>query len=42
MFFNVLPSGEPDYLTVHAGLPPRTGVKWLLSQWIRDRPFGQP
>ena len=39
MFYNVLPSGEPDYATLHAGLPPTTGVKWLLSQWIRSKPL---
>lgn len=34
---NVLPSGEPDTGTLHAGLPPTAGRKWILSQWIRDR-----
>jgi hypothetical protein len=29
--------GRPDPLTVHAGLPPTSGEKWILSQWIRDR-----
>ncbi|HEY6578032.1 MAG TPA: 2OG-Fe(II) oxygenase [Rhizomicrobium sp.] len=37
-FRNILPSGEPDVLTLHAGLPPLRGEKWLLSQWIRTRP----
>ncbi len=37
-FANVDESGAPDYRTVHAGLPPTSGVKWLLSQWVRDRP----
>jgi len=23
--------------TLHAGLPPLSGEKWLLSQWLRDR-----
>jgi prolyl 4-hydroxylase len=35
---NVLPNGEPDAGTLHAGLPPTAGRKWILSQWIRDRP----
>jgi hypothetical protein len=39
LFFNVLPSGEPDRSTVHAGLPPTRGVKWLLSQWLRAKPL---
>jgi prolyl 4-hydroxylase len=37
-WWNVLPNGEPDRNTVHAGLPPTRGRKWVLSQWLRDRP----
>lgn len=29
--------GRPDPMTLHAGLPPASGEKWVLSQWIRDR-----
>jgi len=29
--------GNPDRRTLHAGLAPTRGEKWLLSQWIRDR-----
>ena len=29
--------GRPDPMTLHAGLPPTSGEKWTLSQWIRDR-----
>jgi hypothetical protein len=36
-FANVDPAGEPDRRTLHAGQPPTSGEKWLLSQWIRDR-----
>lgn len=45
VFFNVDPAGQPDRRTLHAGLPPTRGEKWLLSQWFRDRPasgFGDP
>ena len=35
---NVGPDGRPDPLTRHAGLPPTSGEKWILSQWIRGRP----
>ena len=37
-FSNVRPDGRPDRNTVHAGLPPTRGRKWVLSQWLRDRP----
>jgi len=38
VFANVGPDLEPDPRTLHAGRPPISGEKWLLSQWIRDRP----
>jgi hypothetical protein len=34
---NVDDQGQPDFLTYHAGCPPVSGEKWILSQWIRDR-----
>ena len=37
-FDNVLPDGSGNLKTLHAGLAPIRGEKWLLSQWIRDRP----
>jgi len=37
LFSNVLADGQPDKATLHAGLPPTRGQKWLLSQWIRTR-----
>jgi len=37
IFFNVTPDGKPDKRTLHAGTPPTSGEKWVLSQWIRDR-----
>jgi hypothetical protein len=36
-FANVDASGKPDPSTLHAGLAPSRGEKWILSQWIRDR-----
>ena len=36
-FANVDTAGQPDRRTLHAGVAPTSGVKWLLSQWIRDR-----
>jgi prolyl 4-hydroxylase len=38
IFSNIDATGAPDYATVHAGLPPTRGEKWLLSQWIRTQP----
>jgi hypothetical protein len=35
---NVDAQGQPEPLTRHAGLPPTSGEKWILSQWIRGRP----
>jgi prolyl 4-hydroxylase len=34
---NVTAAGLPDTRTLHAGRPPVSGEKWLLSKWIRDR-----
>ena len=36
-FANVGRDGSPDPRTLHAGLPPTSGEKWVFSQWIRDR-----
>lgn len=42
-FRSVTANGQPDLRTLHAGLPPREGEKWILSKWIRDRPqLGRP
>ncbi|MBC7768535.1 MAG: 2OG-Fe(II) oxygenase [Phycisphaerales bacterium] len=37
-FRNVSESGAPDLMTEHEGAPPTAGEKWLLSQFIRDKP----
>jgi hypothetical protein len=42
MFANVRENGAPEPLTLHAGLPPTSGEKWLLSQWVRNKPQGGP
>jgi len=36
-FVNIAPDFAPDPRTLHAGLPPRSGEKWMFSQWIRGR-----
>ncbi|MDB5439147.1 MAG: hypothetical protein JWM33_1574 [Caulobacteraceae bacterium] len=35
---NTTPTGEVHLNTLHAGLPPTSGSKWVLSQWVRERP----
>jgi prolyl 4-hydroxylase len=35
---NVDANGAPERATRHAGLPPTSGEKWILSKWFRDRP----
>lgn len=37
LFWNVTSDGMPDIKTLHAGLAPTRGEKWLLSQWMRRR-----
>jgi hypothetical protein len=37
LFQNVLPTGVPDPRTLHAGLAPARGQKWLYSQWLRRK-----
>jgi hypothetical protein len=39
-FASVDEDGRPDPLSLHAGLPPTSGEKWIFSQWIRDRVSG--
>lgn len=38
-FFSTGPRGDPDPRTLHAGRPPARGEKWVLSQFVRDRPL---
>ncbi|MFN9744400.1 MAG: 2OG-Fe(II) oxygenase [Betaproteobacteria bacterium] len=35
---NLRADGTVDPLTLHAGRPPTSGMKYLLSKWMRDRP----
>jgi prolyl 4-hydroxylase len=37
-FVNVHENGQPDRRTLHAGRPPTRGEKWVVSQFIRNRP----
>lgn len=35
---NVRADGSPDPRALHAGRPPASGEKWVLSKWIRGKP----
>lgn len=37
-FINVTADGKPDLRTVHAGRPPSAGEKWVMTQFIRNKP----
>lgn len=39
IFFGSQRSGKPDPMSLHAALPVTQGEKFILSQWIHDRPF---
>jgi prolyl 4-hydroxylase len=38
-FVNALPDGKADLRTLHAGRPPSSGEKWIVSQFVRNRPL---
>jgi hypothetical protein len=37
-FHNLSGDGSPNPLSFHEGAPPARGTKWLMSQFIRDKP----
>lgn len=37
VFSNVTPAGTPDWYTAHVGAPVKSGRKWVLSQWLREK-----
>jgi hypothetical protein len=38
-FVNALADGAPDIRTLHAGRSPVRGEKWIVSQFVRNRPL---
>eukprot|EP00929_Paragymnodinium_shiwhaense_P076989 TRINITY_DN39625_c0_g1_i1.p1 TRINITY_DN39625_c0_g1~~TRINITY_DN39625_c0_g1_i1.p1 ORF type:complete len:509 (+),score=48.19 TRINITY_DN39625_c0_g1_i1:84-1610(+) len=36
LFYNVLPDGNPDELSLHASLPVTRGEKWIANVWFWD------
>jgi prolyl 4-hydroxylase len=39
LFYNRFPNGTVDPLTLHSGLPVLEGEKWIITKWIRERPY---
>jgi prolyl 4-hydroxylase len=39
MFWSLSPHGAPELESCHAGLSVTRGEKWLLSKWLREKPF---
>lgn len=39
VFWNLSAQGAPERNSLHAGLPVTRGEKWLLSKWLREKPF---
>lgn len=38
-FYNLLPTGEVDPSTLHAGAPVLEGEKWIATRWLREKPY---
>jgi prolyl 4-hydroxylase len=39
VFYNCLPNGEEDPLTLHGGAPVIEGEKWIATKWVRKGVF---
>lgn len=37
LFYNLLPNGEVDRLTLHGSTPVEAGEKWAATKWLRER-----
>jgi prolyl 4-hydroxylase len=37
---NLDAAGEPNKLTLHQGMPVIAGVKYIITKWFRERPWG--
>merc|ERR1712013_780814 len=35
-WYNLLPNGDPDKLTLHGACPVLYGTKWVANKWIRE------
>lgn len=34
---NLMPDGTPNYAALHQGMPVRSGTKYIITSWFRDR-----
>jgi prolyl 4-hydroxylase len=34
--------GDPNIFSLHQGMPVDAGVKYVITKWYRERPWGQP
>lgn len=39
LFYNTLPNGETDTMSLHGGAPVSKGEKWIATKWLRERKF---
>ena len=39
---NVMADGTPNQQTLHAGLPVKSGTKYIITKWFRTRRWGEP
>jgi hypothetical protein len=39
LWFDCLPNGKEDERTLHAGMPPTSGIKFAMNCWIRSKPY---
>ena len=37
---NLTPEGRPNGATLHQGMKVRAGVKYIITKWFRERPWG--
>jgi prolyl 4-hydroxylase len=39
LFYNILPDGQVDKMSLHASLPVLAGEKWAATKWMREREY---
>jgi len=39
LFWDALPDGTSDPMSLHGGLPVIRGTKWCMTRWIRPKPY---